>query len=110
MYVRFKDGLQDRYPVWENVLLIQASTHKLAAEMAQEIAKREEGDSDGSFRWSDRPAERVFAGIRKTVEMSHEGEGLGHGDEVTYSEFVLANEEALRALVGGEEVSVRYLK
>src|SRR5262245_5238541 len=95
MYVRFKDGVQDRYPVWENVLLVQAATHEEAEEAARDLARREEGDSEGSFHWSERPAEWVFAGIRKTVEVSHRGEALGHGDEVTYSELVLPDEEAL---------------
>jgi hypothetical protein len=110
MYVRFKDGQQDRFPIWENTLLIEAESHSSARAKAQDRATHDEGDSGGTFRWAERPAEWVFAGIRKVTQVSHEGATLGDGDEVTYSEFEVESEAALRALATGEEVSVRYIE
>ena len=111
MYVCFKDGRQDHYPVWENVVLIEAESDAVAEARAEERARADEGDSRGSFRWNDRPAEWVFAGIRKILSVSHQaGEALGHGDEVTYSEFTVADEQALRDLAAGREVSARYVE
>ena len=110
MYVRFKDGRQDSYPVWENVLLLEAESDALAEQRAAERARLDEGDSSGSFRWDDRPAEWVFAGVRKILTVSHRGDTLGHGDELTYSEFSLADEKSLRELVAGGEVSLDYVE
>jgi hypothetical protein len=50
MYVRFKSGAQDSYPIWENVLLVEAESAVQAHRLAMEFAMRDEGDSDGSFR------------------------------------------------------------
>ena len=45
-------------------------------------------------------------------EVAHgEEEGqLRSGDEITYSEFQVSDEESVRRLVNGEEVSVNYSK
>ena len=110
MYVRFKDGPQADYPVWENVLLIEAESAEVAEERATTRARRDQGDSLGSFRWNGRPAEWVFAGVRKILTVSHEAKDLGDGDEITYSEFSVVDEKALRDLVTGREVSVRYIE
>src|SRR3989442_6952758 len=56
MYVTFKDGAQDHYPVWENIVLIEAPTEDEAFSKAEVIVRAGEGDSDGSFRSNDRPA------------------------------------------------------
>ncbi len=110
MYVRFKDGQQDHYPVWENILLVEAASESLAQERATERARLDEGDSDGTFRWNGRPAGWVFAGVRKILLVSHEGDNLGHGDELTYSEFSVADENALHDLAAGREVVLRYIE
>ena len=109
MYVRFKSGTQESYPVRENVLLVEADSAVEAHRPAMELAMREEGDAEGSFRWEDRPAVWVFAGIRKIVTVTHEQEEqLGHGDEITYSQFRVSSEADLKRLVAGEEVPVQY--
>jgi len=111
MYARFKDGQQDHYLVWENVLLVEAESDGLAEQRAAARARLDEGDSNGSFRWDGRPAEWVFAGLRKVLSVSHQAAvSLGHGDEVTYSEFHVADEKALRDLVAGREVSLKYIE
>lgn len=111
MYVRFKDGQQDHYPVWENVLLVKAEDGDAARRKAVAWAKQGEGDSENSFRWDGRPATWVFAGLRKVISVSHSGlnDVPGDGDEITYSEFDLADEQSLKALVGGDETTVKYV-
>jgi hypothetical protein len=82
----------------------------LVEERAVERPRLDEGDSRGSFRWSERPAEWVFAGIRKILSVSHNGNNLSHVDELTYSEFSVADEKALRDLAAGREVAVEYIE
>jgi hypothetical protein len=112
LYVKFKDGRQDSYPVWENIYRVEAENGKEAHAKAVKIASAAAGDSDASFRWNHRPAEWVFAGIRKIVVVSHENLGgkLANGDELTYSELTLSNEATLRKLVNGEPVTLDYVE
>jgi hypothetical protein len=110
MAVKFDDAPQDRYPVYENVVLVEAETDERALEVATEIGRREE--QEGSpFRWDGRPARWSFAGVRKLIECQTPGsddEELRPGTEVTYSQLVLGSEEDLRKLVDGEPVNVLY--
>jgi len=110
MSVRFKDGIQDTYPVWENVVLIEAASEKDAWQKAEQRARRYEGDSEGSFTWDGRPATWIFAGIRKLIVTDYLGAQPASGTEVTYSEFELATEEDLRKLIDGDSVDVTYVQ
>jgi hypothetical protein len=111
MYVRFKDGRQGYYLVWENVLLVEAESEALAKERARERAELDAGDSDGTFRWDGRPAEWVFAGIRKILTVSHRSGAVpGHGDEIIYSEFRVRDESTLQDLAAGRPVSIEYIE
>lgn len=112
MYFKLKSGVQDRFTIWENVYLIEAEDSEEAWAKAEDWAKREEGDSDGSLLVDDQPATQIFAGIRKMITVSHwEEEGkLTHGDEITYSEFQVTEEASIRQLVDGEEVTVEYIE
>ena len=111
MYFRLKSGVQQGYRVWENVLLVQASDSREAWERGIELARLEEGDDGGSLRIDDQPCELVFGGLRKVVEVSHVGiENVPqHGDEISYSEFEVADAGVLRRLIAGEDVAVEYL-
>src|SRR5947209_19160662 len=64
LYVHIPEG-QERFPVWENVVLIRAATEQQAFAKAETLGQSEQGDDDGSFRWGTRPARWVFAGVRK---------------------------------------------
>lgn len=112
LYFKLKGGAQGRCTVWENVYLIEAEDVDAAWEKAEARARQEEGDDDGSLTVDEQPATCVFAGIRKMSEVSHAAEDgrLASGDEITYSEFEVSDEESVRALVTGEEVSVTYPK
>lgn len=110
VYIQLTDGPQDQFQVYENVFLVCADTPDEAWSKAREFARRGEGDDRGSLRVGDRPARRVFGSIRKVVSVAHEGPDgqLGDGDEVTYSEFVVADRAALDRLIGAEDVEVLY--
>src|SRR5947209_17169270 len=106
LYVKYKKGPQSKFPVWENVFLIEAATDEEAFAKAEARAREDEGDCDGSFRWGGRPATWVFAGIRKLVSCDDPDERPGHGSEVTYTEMQLDSEEAVRKMAAGEAVTV----
>lgn len=108
MSVRFKDGAQDTYPLWENIVLLEAASDEEAERKAELKGREGEGDSDGSSRWADRPATWVFAGVRKVIACEDSRDRPGDGIEITYSEMVVDDEDSLAKLVGGEPVTVRY--
>ena len=112
MYFKLKGGAQGRVTVWENVYLIEAEDVDAVWEKAEERARQEEGDDDGTLAVDGRPATLVFAGIRKMSEVAHTDEGgrLGSGDEITYTEFEVSDETSVRALLACEEVSVTYTR
>jgi hypothetical protein len=111
VYFELTDGSQDRFQVYENVFLVRADTTDEGFAKARAIASRDEGDDSGSLRVGDRPARRVFAGIRKLIAVSHESpdDQLGDGDEVTYSKLVVPDREALLKLVADLDVKVLYI-
>ena len=112
MYFKLKSGVQDSFTIWENAILSETENSDEAWEKAKTWARQEEGDSHGSLRVDDQAATQIFAGIRKMVTVSHwEEEGkLTHGDEITYSEFQVTDEDSIRQLVDGEEVTVEYIE
>jgi hypothetical protein len=113
MYFRLKSGeSQPGYQVWENILLVQAADSHEAWNLGIELARRDEGNCGGSLQIDDQPYDLVFGGLRKVVEVSHSGieDDLRHGDEISYSKFQVADAEALRRLIEGEDAAVVYLE
>ena len=106
MVVRFKEEQQDYFPIWENIVLIEAATIEDAEEKATARGKEDEGDSDGSFTWDGEPATWVFAGIRKLTTCVDSHFQPKHGTEITYTEFLVESEADLHRFVDGEEVKV----
>jgi Domain of unknown function (DUF4288) len=106
MSVRFKEGAQDSFPVWENIYLVEAADGDEAADKSKQIGLSLEGDSSGTFEWDERPARWVFAGVRKCMQLVHpirqENEPTD-GVELTYSELRFEDEENLKAFVEGDD-------
>jgi hypothetical protein len=109
MYVRFKDGVQNKYPFWENIFLIQADSDEEAFEKAEQRAKEDEGDSCGSFTWEERPASWSFAGIRKVVDCAEATDQPTDGTELTFLEMEVDSEAAFSKLLNGEPVMVKMI-
>jgi hypothetical protein len=116
IYAKFNDGLQDNYPTYENVVLIEAESVEMARIEADRIARAETNASDVTV--DGRQAQLTFAGIRKLVECQDttiaETERKNepfrplHGTELTYSRLMLESAEDLHKLVQGEPVQVWY--
>jgi hypothetical protein len=108
LYVQLKNRAQRRYPIWENIVLIKARTDEEAHAKAERRGKEEEGDDDGSFRWGDKPARWVFAGVRKVTLCEDPESRPNDGTEVSYTEMEVESELAVRKLVAGQPVAVKY--
>jgi hypothetical protein len=110
LYFRFKDTMQDYFPVWENVYLIDAGDGEDPEPKAIQRAKEDEGDSSGTMTYDGHPAELVFVGMRKIISVSHRNEEgrLVAGDELTYSKFVVSERSDLERLARGEPATVEY--
>ena len=68
MLVRFKQGVQRRFPAWENIVLVQAQDENEALSKAESLGQRGAGDDGGSFKWDGKLATWEFAGVRKVTE------------------------------------------
>jgi hypothetical protein len=110
LYVKLKDHPQQSYTVWENIVLIKAQTEEEAFEKAAQRGKEGEGDDDGSFRWEGKPAQWVFAGVRKLTLCEDPEKRPGDGTEVSYLELEVDSEQAVSKLVRGDAVSVKCME
>jgi hypothetical protein len=114
LYTKFLDGIQNTYPVWENVILIHASTSDEAFARADRKGLSEAGGE--GYTYDGRPAAWVYAGVRTLSECLEDFDPLQraaggveeHGTEVTYSSFILDSEATLQRLVAGKSVSLVY--
>jgi Domain of unknown function (DUF4288) len=109
-YAKFHDGVQDYYPFYENVGLIQADSPEEAWTKAEQFGRENEFD-DTSLTWNDRPAQMVFAGVRKVItpSMNEESDrGLKHGTELTYSLMVIDRDEGFHNFLNNQPADVRY--
>ena len=111
--VKLKKGKQKKFPVFENVYLIEAKSARQAQGRAKEIGKREQG-ADNSLTLDDEPAEMVFVGVRKIVTianqfpLSQDASRPRHGTEVTYSLLELDRARDVLKLARGSPVSLLY--
>jgi hypothetical protein len=107
LYVKFKDGQQDKYPLWENILLITANSDEEALTKAVQRAKEDEGDSAETFTWEGRPAEWCFGGLRKLVRCESPDTHPTAGTEITYLELEAATQEDFEHFLNGEAVMMK---
>jgi Domain of unknown function (DUF4288) len=107
MYVQFKDAPQDQYPVWENIFLVEGDTEEAARSRAEALGRQGEGDSDGSFRWEQRPAAWVFGGIRKLIQCDSGDDQPSDGTEITYSEMMFPTKQAVLNFVRGTPTDIK---
>lgn len=109
MQTRFKDGIEDTFPLWELVVLIRAESTSEAFEKAKAQGKAREGDDDGTFVYNDRLATMVYTGVRKLIECDTE-DSPGDGTEITYSRFETTRREEVLKLAKGSMVNIRYVE
>jgi hypothetical protein len=114
----FDDGrrTQKSFVVWENVYLISARTGSAARRRAETLGRRECKYS-GTLTLNGKPVRMVFGGVRKVVwcaadpfrddgTVTPEVSSLYDGVEATFSQFIVAGRRNLRALIGGEAVTL----
>jgi hypothetical protein len=107
LYVKLKDRSQQRFPVWENIILIKADSEDEAFAKAERRGREEEGDDGGTFRWCGQPARWVFAGVRKVTVCQDPEKRPGDGTEITFTEMEVGSQQAVEELVEGRPVRVR---
>src|SRR5947209_7256631 len=108
MYTEFKDGNQNYFPIWENVVLIFASSDQEAYSKAVLRGKSEEGDCRGTYTWEGRPAKWTFADVRKVIKCGEPDRQPSDGTEITYSEMTVKTLEDLHKLASGDPIDVSY--
>jgi Domain of unknown function (DUF4288) len=106
MTVEFKQHEQDYFPAWENIVLIKAVSEAEAYQQAEALGRADQGDDGGTFRWGNRPAKWVFAGVRKITECALLGDAPGTGDEITYTEFQFKTSNDVKRFVEGKTSAV----
>jgi hypothetical protein len=108
MSLRLKGRTQERYPVWENIYLVEAGSESEAFQKAERLGRADEGDEGGSLRWGRVPATWVFAGVRKLTECVSPSERPIDGTEVTFNELELDSAKAVEQFATGRSVFVQY--
>ena len=107
MAVHFKNRRQKTWPVWENIVLLQAQTDEQAFLEAEQHGRSEEGDDGGTMSWDGHPARWVFVGVRKVTNCIDGSKRPAHQTEITFSEFEFDSPQALERYVAGEAVTLR---
>lgn len=113
--VRFRDGIQESYPILEKSILIEAFDHGEALVKAELMVKQEQAEFTGTYHWGGgRPADLEFIGVRKAIIISTEDGGsevkLADGQDLTQWEYHVQSEEDARTLVNGGRASVELIK
>jgi hypothetical protein len=106
MMTQLKEHKQDHFPVWENIVLIEAANEAEAFEKAEARGRADEGDDDGSYRYGRRPAKWVFGGVRKLTECIVASGRPESGDEITYLELYFKTKQEVKRFVAGKSQSV----
>lgn len=110
MYHKRKRGPQKRFLVWENIVLIQAATSDEAYDKAEQLGREEEeASSDSRITIGGHPSRLIFAGVRKVTTCVDKDRRPNDGTEVTYNEFGVRSEAAIKKLVDGENVMLELL-
>lgn len=109
------DSKQSSFPVYENFILLEAENPKITLEKAKAIGMSVETLGE-ELTLDDKPARRVFVGVRKLITISNpflmdlDGTPPVAETELTYSEYELATLQEVKALAAGEKMSVVYVK
>jgi len=109
MYFKRKRGPQKRFLVWENIVLVKAGTADEAYEKAERRGREEEAANNAGTTIGGHPSRMIFAGVRKITTCEDENNRPNDGIEVTYNEFEVRSEAAVRELVDGKPVMVEML-
>jgi len=111
MYLRPDDQNEGKRLVWENIILVQGDSPSLALDKAKKAGLEDQEYCSEGLTVDRKPARMVFLGVRKLIECRTVGDiedKPADGSEVSFSEFLVENDEDLRKLAKGEAVKVIY--
>lgn len=109
------DGEQSSFPVYENVILLEAKTPSQAHSQAKKIGQQE-ALGEENLKLDGKLAKRVFVGVRKLMTISNpfpmeqDTEPPVSETEITYSEFELTTFKDVESLAAGAAIVVNYVK
>lgn len=109
----YKHEEQESFLVHENVYILEAPDERQALAAAEKLAcENVDLNEDGHLEVNGVPAQYLFAGIRKLIEVetnpqTAKGE-LPSGTEVTYSVLEVDSLSEVEMLVDGASISVLY--
>jgi len=106
-YIKVLHEAQETFPLYENVVLIQAPSVEDAHSEAERIG-RFAAENAGDIWLDERPSQMVFGGVRKLIECQDGEMQPQHGTEVSYSQMEAGSEGDITKLVQGEAVTVLY--
>jgi hypothetical protein len=113
IWMKYEDGNQNEYPIWENVYLIRAESEDGAWNKAECRGKEECEDDD--LEVDGRPARWTYGGVRKLISVIEASflecsihESCEDIIELTWNEFTVTDKESLDKLIAGEPVNIRY--
>ncbi len=109
LYFKRRKGPQSRFLVWENIVLIRASSADEAYDKAEQRGREEEAVDDETLTIGGHPSRLVFAGVRKVTLCQDEHARPTDGSEISYNELVLRSEATIKKLVAGNTVPVELL-
>lgn len=113
--IRPIDASNGAIVAYENIVLVEANTSDEAFAKARKYGEAYATVDDG-FTLDNKPTIKVFAGIRKLINISNphpldlDQDPPTTGTEITYSLFELDDDDALAELIAGKEVSLRYVE
>ena len=108
MYFKFKDNkYQINFPVFENIVLIEAESDTAAAEKANQSLLEKDSLSEDDC-WNNIPGRWCSGGVRKIIECLDGHLQPSNGTEISYSQYVCENKKLLDELIQGDIVSIIY--
>lgn len=109
VYFKRRKGLQNRFLVWENIVLVRADSFDEAYDKAEKLGREEAAIDDETQTIGGHPSRMVFAGVRKVTLCQDWETRPTDGSEVTYNELVVRSEAAVRRLATGKTVRAEVL-
>ncbi|MBX3167598.1 MAG: DUF4288 domain-containing protein [Candidatus Eremiobacteraeota bacterium] len=97
---------QEKFPLWENIHLIEAENSEEASAKSLALGKKHEDLEWGSSHCDDKPARMVFCGVRKLIEVMEDK--LESGIELTYVELEVSKREQIQDLLEQKAVTLIF--
>lgn len=108
-YFKFIKGKQDRYPIWETIILVKASSEKEAKKRGAWFGKDKFPEG---FKCSGRPIKSMLAGVRtvRVVDIDNIFKGkIVDGLEVSVKKYIIDSWKKLDEFYYSDSVYITLL-